>query len=139
MQHNKTTISDRILAFLQRRCEHPDYMVAVDILEGCADGIEVAYCRRCGAVKTDWNPNSDTRRFISLEHWWRRPDPLLYGRSYRLHFNRKLGWAYVGIGEWQPFAMLGASGWTPLNPLAIGRLLYCELRRRIRVARHAQV
>ena len=35
-------LEDLVLAFLQRRCEHPDNMVAVDILEGCVDHLEVS-------------------------------------------------------------------------------------------------
>lgn len=70
-------LADQILAFLQKRCEHPGQMVAVDILEGCVYGIQVSYCRRCGAVKTDWAP-SNGRQFNHLEHTWRRPDPNLW-------------------------------------------------------------
>lgn len=69
-------LEDQVLAFLQRRCDHPGNMVAVDILEGCADGIEVAYCRRCGSVKTDWKPGNSP--FAQIEHTWRRPDPNLW-------------------------------------------------------------
>jgi hypothetical protein len=53
-------------------------MVAADILEGCADGIEVKYCRRCGSVKTDWAPMPGNSPYSSLEHTWRRPDPNLW-------------------------------------------------------------
>lgn len=71
-------IEDWILAIIQKRCDHPGNMVAVDILEGGAPGIEVSYCNRCGAVKTDWDPHSrENNRFITLPHWWRRPDPNL--------------------------------------------------------------
>jgi len=71
-------VEDWLLAMLQRRCGHPSEMVAVDILEGCADGIEVAYCRRCGAIKTDWDPFDSHHQFITLDHWWRLPDPHLW-------------------------------------------------------------
>jgi len=71
-------IEDCLLSFLQRRCAHPGEMVAVDVLEGCADGIKVAYCRRCGSINTDWSPKDPTHRFISLQHFWRRPDPHLW-------------------------------------------------------------
>lgn len=71
-------IEDQILSFIQKRCEHPDNMVVADVLEGCADGIQVRYCRRCGAIKTDWDPNNTEHRFIALEHFWRRPDPNLW-------------------------------------------------------------
>lgn len=71
-------MQDQLLAWLQHRCEHPGEMVAVDILEGCAEGIEVRYCRRCGAVKTEWSPLDQTHRFVQLAHTWRRPDPNLW-------------------------------------------------------------
>lgn len=63
-------LTDYPLAWLQRRCDHPGNMVAADILEGCAVGIEVKYCRRCGAIRTHWvgQPNRH----------WRRPDPHLW-------------------------------------------------------------
>lgn len=63
-------IEDQILAWLQRRCMHPSEMVAVDILEGAGDDIEVGYCRRCGAVRLNYNHN--------LIQDWRRPDPNLW-------------------------------------------------------------
>lgn len=71
-------IEDQILSFLQRRCDHPGEMVAADILEGCAEGIEVKYCRRCGSVKTEWRPMPGNSPYSQLEHWWRRPDPNLW-------------------------------------------------------------
>ncbi len=72
-------LGDQLLGFLQRRCQHPAEMVAVDVLEGCAPGIEVAYCRRCGAIKTDWSPVVDGgSRYIQLDHTWRRPNPNLW-------------------------------------------------------------
>lgn len=80
-------LEDLILATLQRRCDHPANMVAADILEGCADGISVRYCRRCGAVKADWRPNAAGGRYISLDHTWRRPDPHLW-RDRRAWFAR---------------------------------------------------
>jgi hypothetical protein len=40
--------------------------------------LEVKYCRRCGAVKTDWSPHDPDRKFISLPHYWRLPDPHLW-------------------------------------------------------------
>lgn len=69
---------DQLLRYLQTRCTHPDRMVAADILEGCADGIAVKYCRRCGAIKTDWDAYMPDNPFITLEHWWRSPDPNLW-------------------------------------------------------------
>lgn len=63
-------ILDQILAALQRRCEHPDGMVAVDILEGCGMA-EVAYCNRCGAVAIDYGFKPKPRE-------WRRPNPNLW-------------------------------------------------------------
>jgi hypothetical protein len=70
-------LQDCVLAFLQRRCQHPGEMVAVDVLEGCVDGLEVAYCRRCGSIKTDWKPAMRSK-FASLERPWRLPDPHLW-------------------------------------------------------------
>lgn len=72
-------LADQILAWLQKRCEHPGRMVAVDVLEGSVEGMQVSYCRRCGAIKTDWDPHvKSTGKFLGLEHWWRRPDPNLW-------------------------------------------------------------
>jgi len=68
-------LEDWLLALLQRRCDHPDVMVASDVLEGggytldrC--GLSMPYCRRCGAFKL----------FIAGEHRvsWRKPDPNLW-------------------------------------------------------------
>jgi len=70
-------IEDCLLSILQRSCNHPGEMVAADILEGCADGIHVLYCRRCGSIKTDWTPGQNSE-FIQLDHCWRRPDPHLW-------------------------------------------------------------
>lgn len=91
-------LEDVILARLQRRCDHPANMVAADILEGCADGIVVRYCRRCGAVKTDWRPNAAGARFISLDHTWRRPDPHLWRDPVTLW---RRAWWYVSR-RWRP-------------------------------------
>lgn len=71
-------IEDWLLALLQRRCEHPGNMVAADVLEGYVDHLHVKYCRRCGSIKTDWSPHDPAHRFISLDHFWRRPDPYLW-------------------------------------------------------------
>ena len=62
-------VEDQILDFIQRGCEHPSKMVAADILEGCGNW-EVAYCRRCGAVRL--KPDN------ALAHEWRRPIPNLW-------------------------------------------------------------
>jgi hypothetical protein len=70
-------LEDQVLARLQRRCQHPGKMVAVDILEGSVDGLEVRYCRRCGSVKTDWKPDV-MKGFARLDHTWRRPDPNMW-------------------------------------------------------------
>jgi hypothetical protein len=64
-------LSDQALAFLQKRCTHPGHMVAFDILEGCAEWMQVGYCNRCGAVRIRWEKS---RR----EPEWRRPDPNLW-------------------------------------------------------------
>lgn len=71
-------IEDWLLAFLQQRCNHPGHFVAVDILEGSGDGIEVRYCNRCGAVKIDREPMNFERRFTDPMIFWRRPDPNLW-------------------------------------------------------------
>lgn len=77
-------LADQILAWLQKRCQHPGNMVAVDILEGCSPGLEVAYCRRCGSVKIDWQPGvaavaiDGPSAYSALDHTWRRPDPNLW-------------------------------------------------------------
>lgn len=70
-------LADWLLAYLQRRCEHPDAMVAVDVLEGCVPDLKVKVCRRCGAIKTEWTPTSYSP-FTTLDHYWRRPDPFLW-------------------------------------------------------------
>ena len=72
-------LEDQILAWIQRRCDHPGEMVAADILEGSAPGIEVKYCRRCGSIRTDyWEASHPSYQFIALAHWWQRPDPNLW-------------------------------------------------------------
>ena len=70
-------LEDAVLAFLQKRCPHPGYMVAVDILEGagCDSDIEVKYCRRCGGVKPHLSgSNSSAIDAIA----WRLPDPNIW-------------------------------------------------------------
>lgn len=62
---------DSLLTYLQKRCAHPDIMVAADILEGDADGVAVKYCRRCGAVK----PTYEASKGVTD---WRLPMPHLY-------------------------------------------------------------
>jgi len=77
-------LADQVLSFLQKRCEHPSDMVAVDILEGCSPGLAVSYCNRCGAVKTDWRPGVQAvaidgpSSYSTIDHTWRRPDPNLW-------------------------------------------------------------
>lgn len=71
-------IEDCILTYLQKRCDHPGQMVAVDILEGGGRDVEVAYCRRCGAVKTNYSKE------------WRLPMPHLWRghkKPLKLHFT----------------------------------------------------
>lgn len=63
-------LQDWILVVIQRRCEHPSRMVAVDILEGCGRGATVGYCRRCGAVRVGFDN--------ALTQDWRLPDPHLW-------------------------------------------------------------
>jgi hypothetical protein len=66
-------IEDWLLSRLQRRCKHPDIMVAVDIAEGMFDEWSIPYCRRCGAVRVErsW-------RFTESHIPWRLPDPHLW-------------------------------------------------------------
>lgn len=72
-------LSNKVLQFFQRRCQHPPGIVTADLLEGCVEGIEIKYCNRCGAVKLDWNPlKPSEKNFRTLEHWWRGPDPFLW-------------------------------------------------------------
>lgn len=78
LERARRRIEDYALALIQRRCIHPEEMVAVDVLEGCVDHLAVSYCRRCGAIKIDWSPHDPGHRFVSLEHYWRRPDPNLW-------------------------------------------------------------
>jgi hypothetical protein len=67
-------IQDQLLAFLQKRCYHPGEMRAVDILEGSGGDIQVAYCRRCGAVRI--GGKGATR--VPSDYNWRAPDPNLW-------------------------------------------------------------
>jgi hypothetical protein len=55
-------------------------MIAADVLEGCAEGLQVKYCRRCGSIQTLWEtmPVGKPSRYAFLEHTWRRPDPFLF-------------------------------------------------------------
>jgi len=58
-----------------RKCPHDGRNVVADLLEG--DGpTQVKYCRRCGAVKREF------------DHDWRRPRPLWHGPNGR-HSCRK--------------------------------------------------
>lgn len=69
-------VEDRLLERLQRRCQHPDDMVVVDALEGCGCGVEIKYCRRCGAMKPVFLPRSVN--VVPSEWEWRRPLPTLW-------------------------------------------------------------
>jgi hypothetical protein len=73
-------VTDYLLAWLQRRCTHPGEMVAADVLEGCAEGLQVKYCRRCGSIQTLWEPTpaGQPSPYAAIEHTWRRPDPFLF-------------------------------------------------------------
>lgn len=71
-------LADCLLSRLQRACSHPPRMVAADILEGSVPEIAVLYCRRCGAVKTDWHPGVARGRQLALDHCWRLPYPHLW-------------------------------------------------------------
>jgi hypothetical protein len=71
---------DWLLARLQKRCQHPDRLCSVDILEGDfeEEGLSIGYCNRCGAVKV---------RYCSTQSgdWentpWRTPSPNLWRKS----------------------------------------------------------
>lgn len=65
-------LADQVLAWLQKRCDHPGVMVAADILEGDGrlTGIQVKWCRRCGSVAVRSAP--------SALSGWRFPDPNLW-------------------------------------------------------------
>ena len=63
---------DRVLAWLQGRCSHPDHMVSADVTEGGAGDLQVKWCRRCGAVRVTWYMGCTTPQR------WRRPDPMLF-------------------------------------------------------------
>lgn len=67
-------LQDYVFAFLQKRCDHKQ-TINVDVLEGKVDGLRVLHCHRCGAIKTDWDPQHPDHKFISLDHTWRSPDP----------------------------------------------------------------
>ena len=69
----KRWIEDCILTFIQKRCDHPGSMVAVDILEGSGKDIEVAYCRRCGGVQVIHGSKlvQDDKWRIPCPHLWR--------------------------------------------------------------------
>jgi hypothetical protein len=70
-------IEDCLLAWLQKRCKHPGQMCAVDILEACGSGTEVAYCNRCGAVSVRSGMDRGKAVLINAIEW-RRPDPHLW-------------------------------------------------------------
>lgn len=55
---------DYIVDWWLQRCPHDSDDIAADILEGGANGIEVKYCRRCGAVRPSYTST------------WRRARPL---------------------------------------------------------------
>lgn len=68
-------LTDQILRFIQRRCEHPGMMIAADALEGDAPGIQVRWCRRCGAISRI----TDEAAWMGLSvAEWRLPDPNLW-------------------------------------------------------------
>jgi hypothetical protein len=70
-------IEDQLLSWLQRHCDHPGDMVAVDILEGCGD-YEIAYCRRCGAVSPRLSAGAPLTPYGELHREWRTPSPNLW-------------------------------------------------------------
>jgi hypothetical protein len=64
-------LEDSLLTYLQKRCAHPDNMVAADILEGGGHDVAVKYCRRCGAVKPVYTASKGVQS-------WRLPMPNLW-------------------------------------------------------------
>src|SRR5271166_1106529 len=59
---------DKIVDIWLKSCAHEDVNVAADILEG-GEGVEVKYCRRCGAVRPAYHSE------------WRRPRPLWFPKG----------------------------------------------------------
>lgn len=57
---------DRLVDIWLQKCNHLDVNVASDILEGMYIPLEVKYCRRCGAVRTNYSTE------------WRRPRPIWF-------------------------------------------------------------
>jgi hypothetical protein len=64
-------LADQLLSAIQRRCEHPDHMVASDILDGCSDDIELSYCRRCGGVRITFKPGARGEWRLPYPNLWR--------------------------------------------------------------------
>lgn len=60
-----TAIFDHFVDWWLRKCQHDGTHVLADLMEG--DGpTQVKYCRRCGAVRREF------------EQEWRRPSPLWF-------------------------------------------------------------
>lgn len=55
---------DHLVDWWMAGCKHEPHHVLEDLLEGSGNGVEVKYCRRCGAVRTNY------------ESEFRRPRPL---------------------------------------------------------------
>src|SRR5271166_1702649 len=66
MKINK--LIDKLVDIWLQSCAHEDVNIAADILEG-GEGIEVKYCRRCGAVRPAYHSE------------WRRPRPLWFPKG----------------------------------------------------------
>ena len=62
-------IVDWLIDRWMQRCPHDGAHVAADILEGDGNGVEVKYCRRCGAVRPSYSSE------------WRRPRPLWFANG----------------------------------------------------------
>mgnify|MGYP001566351871 CR=1 FL=1 len=58
---------DRLLEWLQGRCQHPSRSVTADVLEGARPGHQVMWCHKCGAYCF-----SDGREHST----WHRPHPM---------------------------------------------------------------
>lgn len=65
-------LEDSLLTYLQKRCAHPDIMVAADLLEGGSPNVAVKYCRRCGAVKPVYAASKGVQSWrLPMPHLWR--------------------------------------------------------------------
>lgn len=71
-------LEDFLLARLQRRCTHPRDLVAADCLEATVPGLQVRWCRRCGAIRPQWDEANRYQAYYGQGVSWRTPDPHLW-------------------------------------------------------------